>query len=140
MITIKATIFLEKNLWVGTFERTDKFGYGVARYLFGGEPSDAEIYEFVLTRFDSLCFGPAQEFELKIKRVNYKRQQREVRREMERVKKTIQPSTHAQDAMRELIELNKKQRKTFSKQQCDARKEKQFLLKQTKRKEKHRGR
>ncbi|CCB89511.1 YjdF family protein [Simkania negevensis] len=140
MITIKATIFLEKNLWVGTFERTDKSGYEVARHIFGGEPSDAEVYEFVLKHFDTLCFGPAHEFELKIKRVNYKRQQREVRREMEQIKKTMQPSTHAQDAMRELIELSKKKRKTFSKQEREARKEAQFLLKQSKRKEKHRGR
>jgi hypothetical protein len=52
----------------------------------------------------------------------------------------MQPSTHAQDAMRELIELSKKKRKTFSKQERDALKEAQFLLKQSKRKEKHSGR
>jgi len=140
MITITATIFLEKSLWIGSFERTDSSGYGVARHIFGGEPSDSEIYEFVLFHFDQLCFGPAQEFNLRIKRVNYKRQQREVRREMERIKKTMQPSTHAQDAMRELIELNKKKRKTLTKKQREMRKESQFLLKQSKRKEKHRGR
>ncbi|MCH9620648.1 MAG: hypothetical protein S4CHLAM20_00480 [Chlamydiia bacterium] len=40
MITIKATIFFEKKFWVGTFERMDKEGYSVARYIFGGEPTD----------------------------------------------------------------------------------------------------
>ena len=57
MATIKATIFFEKCFWVGTFERTDKEGYAVARHIFGGEPSDPEIHEFVLTQYHELKFG-----------------------------------------------------------------------------------
>ncbi|MCH9617966.1 MAG: hypothetical protein SP4CHLAM5_00890 [Chlamydiia bacterium] len=48
MISIKATIFFERLFWVATFERTDKEGYAIARHIFGGEPSDQEVYEFVL--------------------------------------------------------------------------------------------
>jgi hypothetical protein len=48
MATIKATIYFEKQYWVGSFERTDKEGFAVARYVFGGEPSDHEVHEFVL--------------------------------------------------------------------------------------------
>jgi hypothetical protein len=56
MATIKATIYPEKQYWIGTFERTDKEGYAVARHIFGGEPSDQEIYRFVLDHYDDLKF------------------------------------------------------------------------------------
>lgn len=139
MVTIKATILYEGPFWVGLFERTDKKDYSVARKVFGGEPSDAEVYEFVLHHYHELKFGAPQEFQLEIKRMNPKRLQREVRREMKKAKETIKPSTLAQDYMREEIEKNKKEKKELSKAQKDARKEEQFLLRKQKKKEKHRG-
>jgi hypothetical protein len=139
MITIKATIFLDGSFWVAVFERTDKEGYAVARKIFGTEPSDAEIYDFVLNNYQELKFGAPQEFHLVIKRMNPKRLQREARRTMEKIKATTKPSTHAQDYLREEIEKKKKQRKNLSQKEKQARKERQFLQKQEKRKRKHRG-
>jgi hypothetical protein len=139
MLTIKATILLDGSFWVGLFERTDKKGYSVARKIFGGEPSDAEVYEFVLNNYDELKFGAAREFELVIKRMNPKRLQREVRREMEKVKANSKPSTHAQDYMRLELEQHKLEKKQLSKKEKEARLKEQFLLKQEKRKKKHRG-
>ncbi|MBS0605078.1 MAG: YjdF family protein [Verrucomicrobia bacterium] len=55
--TIKATIFFEKRYWVATFERVDKEGYAIARHIFGAEPSDAEVHEFVLNHYQKLNFG-----------------------------------------------------------------------------------
>lgn len=43
MAHIQATIFFDKRYWVGTFERTDKEGYAIARHIFGGEPTDPEV-------------------------------------------------------------------------------------------------
>lgn len=139
MATIKATIFFEKRFWVGVFERTDKEGYAVARHIFGAEPSDPEVYEFVLTNYVELKFGAAKEVNIQIQRMNPKRVQREVRREMEKMKETARPSTLAQDYMREEIEKKKKEKKSISSAEKQARKDKQFSLKQEKRKEKHRG-
>lgn len=139
MATIQATIFFEKRFWVGTFERTDKAGYAVARHIFGGEPSDPEIFQFVLDHYQDLKFGQAKNIQIHIQRMNPKRVQREVRREMEKMRETSKPSTIAQDYMREEIEKTKKQRKTVSSAEKQARKEEQFNLKQEKRKEKHRG-
>lgn len=48
---IKATVLLEKFLWVVIFERTDKKGYAVARTVFGNEPTDPELYEFISSHF-----------------------------------------------------------------------------------------
>lgn len=139
MTLIKATIFFEKCFWVGTFERTDKEGYAVARHIFGAEPSDPEIHEFVLTHYQELKFGELKDFTIQIQRMNPKRVQREVRKEMERMRETTKPSTLAQDYMREEIEKKKKEKKSNSSAEKQARKEEQFSLKQEKRKEKHRG-
>ena len=139
MATVKATIFFEKQFWVGDFERTDKEGYAVARHIFGGEPSDPEIHEFVLNHYHELKFGEAKEIHIQIQRMNPKRVQKEVRREMERMKETTKPSTLAQDYMREEIEKKKKEKKRLSSSEKQARKDKQFSLKQEKRKEKQRG-
>lgn len=139
MATIKATIFFEKKFWVGTFERTDREGYAVARHIFGGEPSDPEIHEFVLNHYLELKFGEAKEISVQIQRMNPKRVQREVRREMAKMKEDTKPSTLAQDYMREEIEKKKKESKSLSSAQKQARKDEQFALKQEKRKEKHRG-
>ncbi len=137
--TIKATIFFDKRYWVGTFERTDKDGYAIARHIFGAEPSDPEVYEFVLNHYQDLKFGEPKEFTLEIKRMNPKRVQKEVRREMERIKETTRPSTFAQDYMREELEKKKLEKKRQSSAEKQARQETQFILKQQKKKEKQRG-
>lgn len=139
MAIIKATIFFEKKYWVGTFERTDKEGYAIARHIFGAEPSDPEIHEFVLNHYSELKFGELKEVIVEIQRMNPKRVQREVRREMEKMRTSAKPSTFAQDYMREELEKKKKERKSISSAEKQARKEEQFILSQQKRKEKQRG-
>ncbi|MBS0619963.1 MAG: YjdF family protein [Verrucomicrobia bacterium] len=139
MAHIQATIFFDKRYWVGTFERTDKEGYAVARHIFGGEPTDPEVYEFVLAHYQELKFGEPKAFTLEIKRMNPKRVQREVRREMDRIKETTKPSTFAQDYMREELEKKKLQKKQQSSAEKQARKDEQFTIRQKKKKEKQRG-
>jgi len=139
MATIKATIFFEKRYWVGTFERTDREGYSVARHIFGAVPSDPEIHDFVLNHYQKLKFGETKEIHVQIQWMNPKRVQREVRREMEKMKETTRPSTLAQDYMREEIEKKKKERKSTSSAEKQAYKDQQFSIKQQKKKEKHRG-
>lgn len=139
MAIIKATVLFDKRFWVGIFERTDKGGYAVARHIFGNEPSDVEVHEFVLQHYQELCFGEPKDITIQIQRMNPKRVQREVRREMERVKETTRPSTLAQDYLREEIEKKKKVKKKTTSVEKQARKDEQFSLKQEKRKEKHRG-
>lgn len=138
-VTIKATIFFEKRFWVATFERIDKEGYAVARHVFGAEPTDPEVHDFVLHHYHELNFGEFKTFDLQIKRMNPKRVQREVRREMEKIKETMMPSTFAQDYMREELEKKKKEKRHESSAEKQARKDEQFAIKQQKKKAKHRG-
>lgn len=137
--TIKVTVLLENSFWVGLFERNDNEGYAVARKIFGGEPTDAELYEFVLTHFDELKFTEPQEFKLVIKRKNPKRVQREVRYEMEKAKKGLPSVTLAQEVLRLELEKNKKLKKVTSRTEKEARQEERFRQKQEKKKKKQRG-
>lgn len=139
MIVIKVTVLREKGLWIGLFERVDKEGYTIARHIFGIEPSDPEIYLFVLENYDELNFGKPKEFQLHIKRVNPKRAQKEARLEMENIKKTTKPSTFAQDYMREELEKKKIEKKKKLSLEKQSYKDTQFALKQEKRKKKHKG-
>lgn len=100
---------------------------------------DPEVHEFVLNHYCELKFGEAKEITIQIQRMNPKKVQREVRREMARIKETSRPSTLAQDYMREEIEKKKIEKKAISSAEKQSRKEEQFCLKQEKRKEKHRG-
>jgi len=137
--TIKVTILLENNLWVGVFERNDSQGYAVARKIFGAEPTDAELYEFVLTHFDELKFTEPHTFKLIIKRKNPKRMQREVKQEMLRAKKGLPSTSHAQEVLRLELEKKKKLKKVFSKVEKEAKSNEKFRQKQEKKKQKHRG-
>lgn len=137
--TIKVTVLIENSFWVGIFERTDSEGYAVARKIFGAEPTDAQLYEFVLIHFDELRFTEPQEFQLLIKRKNPKRVQRAVRHEMEKAKKGLPSTTHAQEVLRLELEKNKKLRKMTSKAEKEACQEEKFRQKQEKKKKKHRG-
>ena len=58
---------------MGTFERTDKEGYAVARHIFRAEPSDCEVHEFVLKHYVELKFGEAKEITIQIQRMHPKR-------------------------------------------------------------------
>ena len=140
MNSIMVTVSLEGSLWVALFERTDSEGKAVARHVFGKEPTDPELYEFILAHFRELEFSLPHDFRLIIKRKNPQRMQREVRREMEKAKKTGKPKESiAQEVLRKELEEKKQIRKARTKTEKEAEAEKKFIQRQEKRKEKHRG-
>lgn len=137
--SIKATVLFENNFWTGIFERNDQDDYAAARKIFGDEPTDAQLYDFVLNHYDELKFTEPHQFKLIIKRKNPKRVQREVRREMKQARQGLTSTTRAQEVLRIDLEKNKKIRKIISRIEKEAKKEMKFQQKQVKRKKKHRG-
>lgn len=137
--TIQVTVLLENSFWVGIFERNDGEGYAVARQIFGGEPTDPELYEFISAHYQLLKFTEPKNFKLVIKRKNPKRMKREIKKLMEK-SKGIKKETHAQEALRIELEKNKKIKKAKTQKEKEERQREKFLLKQAKKKEKHRGR
>ena len=131
----KLTVFLEKPFWVGVFERVSNGKLSVCKVTFGAEPKDYEVWEFVLKYYDKLKFSSAIETEMKKTADNPKRRQREARKQI----CVSGVGTKSQQALQMQREEIKIERKQISREQREAEKQRQFDLKQQKRKEKHRG-
>ena len=71
----KLTVFFDEPFWVGVFEELDGKRLSVCRVVFGAEPTDAEIYAFILKYFNHLRFSPPVKAEIKHKADNPKRRQ-----------------------------------------------------------------
>ena len=132
----KLTVFFEEPFWIGVFERLSEGKLSVCKVIFGAEPKDYEIYDFVLKNYGRLRFSPAVAADVREAARNPKRVQREVRRQVQ----NTGIGTKAQQALKLQQEQWKTERKTVSREQREAEKQRQFELKQQKRKEKHRGR
>ena len=120
---------------MGVFEELDGNRLSVCRVVFGAEPTDAEIYAFILRHFNHLRFSPPVKTEIRQKADNPKRRQRNAHKQLEK----SGVGTKSQQALQKQYEENKLERKQHSREQKEAEKQRQFELKQQKRKEKHRG-
>ena len=142
----KLTVFFEESFWVGVFERVSDGKLSVCKVTFGAEPKDYEIYDFVLKNYEiydfvlknyyRLRFSPAVATDVKEAGRNPKRVQREVRKQIQ----NTGIGTKSQQALKLQQEQLKTEHKIMSREQREAEKQRQFELKQQKRKEKHRGR
>ncbi|MCY6959819.1 YjdF family protein [Clostridium brassicae] len=135
-VSVKLTVFFEKPFWVGVFERYEDDLLSVCKVVFGSEPKDYEVYEFLLKEYYCLNFSnPILNEESKKTKLNPKKLQRNIKKETQNKK----IGTKSQLAMKLQQETNKTERKKKSKEQKYQEKEKQFELKQQKKKQKHRG-
>ncbi len=132
----KLTVFFEKPFWVGVCEREADGRYEVCKITFGAEPKDYEVYDFMLKKYDRLRFSPSLEAGMVTdKRINPKRMQREINKQLD----SSGVGTKAQQALKFQQGQGKLEHKARSREHREAEKERQFELRQEKRKEKHRG-
>ncbi len=131
----RLTIYFDEPFWVGVFEDLDGKKLSVCKVVFGAEPTDAEIYAFILKYFNYLRFSPPVKTEVKQKADNPKRRQRNAHKQLEKAG----VGTKSQQALQKQYEESKLERKQRSREQREAEKRRLFELKQQKRKEKHRG-
>ena len=132
---VSLTVFFENPFWVGVFERVSNGRLSVCKVTFGAEPKDYEVWEFVLKHYYKLAFSPAIESEVKKTADNPKRRQREARKQL----CAFGIGTKSQRALQMQREEIKMERKQVSRAQREAEKQRQFDLKQQKRKEKRKG-
>lgn len=131
------TILFENPFWVGVYERIDGDQYEACKITFGAEPKDYEIYEFLTANWHKLKFSPPiKAGVLTERRVNPKRMQREINRQLQ--DRGI--GTKAQQALKLQHEQGKLERKAISRAQREDETDRQFALRQEKKKAKHRGR
>lgn len=78
----KLTVFFEEPFWVGVFERIENDKLSVAKVTFGAEPRDYEIEEYILKYYYKLRFSPAVTNVVIDKKINPKRMQRDIKKQM----------------------------------------------------------
>ena len=131
----KLTVYFESPFWVGVFERIENGKLSVCKVTFGSEPKDYEVWEYVLKNYYQLKFSPAVDVIVKKEATNPKRVQREARKQTA----AIGIGTKSQQALQMQREENKLERKSVSREQREAEKQRQFELKQLRKREKHKG-
>ena len=60
-IRCNLTVYFEEPFWVGVFEVTENRKISAARVVFGAEPKDYELFEYILRYYTGLHFSPAVE-------------------------------------------------------------------------------
>lgn len=134
------TLYHDGQFWVGLIEHVEDGAYGVARIVFGAEPSDEEILQFVLRRWHKLTFfesenEPSGTCSPSKLAKNPKRRQREVAKALSRPAL----STKAQQALAEQREARKTIGSQTHKLQREAEKQLHLQQRTEKHKQKHRG-
>ena len=129
------TVYHDGQFWVGMAEHVEDGRYGVARIVFGAEPSDEEILQFVVGKWEKLSFFGDDPVETSKPAKNPKRRAREAAK----VLKRPAVSTKAQQAFAAQRKAMKREsaqaRSRRHVEEADARYEQRKL----KRKQKHRG-
>lgn len=79
--TIKLSIFFNGQFWIGVFERQNYQGYSVAQHIFGAEPTEAILYNFLLNSNESITYSnPINSNKVKTIKSNPKRRIREAKK------------------------------------------------------------
>ena len=130
------TVYFDEPFWVGVFERYEDGKLSAAKITFGAEPKDYEIYEFILKHYYILQFSPAVAAVAKEAKKNPKKRQRDIEKSLGKTG----IGTKSQQALKLQQEQRKLERKVKSREEKQAEADRQFELKQQKKKEKHRGR
>lgn len=133
---IALTVFFESPFWVGVVERTDSRGQiTAARHVFGPEPSDQQVYQWLLAELDHLRFSPPSPGELPRPAAdNPKRRQRQAARAV-----ALGTGTRAQQALQAAREAAKDERLVRTRAQRDADAQRKYDLRRERQKQRHRG-
>ncbi|MBA9039937.1 hypothetical protein HNP21_003044 [Bacillus aryabhattai] len=133
------TIYHDGQFWVGIIEVVEDGKLRAFRYVFGTEPKDTEILDFINYRLLEVINQSVHAgLDVKIKsnkKVNPKRLQRQVAKEIN----NVGISTKAQEAVKKEYEEKKKSRKKKAKQYREELKEQKYFIKKQKAKAKHKG-
>jgi len=136
---MRLTILFDSPYWIGLLEAESDDLLYAARHIFGSEPSDAEVYDFVqndlLPLMQTMTIGLPIDSAPTPHHINPKRLQRIIRRE---VLRTDVPSK-AHEAIRLQIEANIKEQLTISRAQRDEKHQHKRDVAAAKAKAKHKG-
>ncbi|MBV9385619.1 MAG: YjdF family protein [Chroococcidiopsidaceae cyanobacterium CP_BM_ER_R8_30] len=137
---MKLTILFNGQFWEGVVESQQDGCLKAGRHIFGSEPKDSEVFDFVnhlaLKLLERASASKVEVSVVEQQKVSPKRLAREVAKEMS----VRGISTKAQEAIQQELELQKQEKKMQSKAEKEAEKEQKRLNARHKAKERHRGR
>lgn len=132
----KLTVFFDGAFWVGVYERVCGGKLEACKITFGAQPSEGEVYEFLLQNWASLRFGPPVVLEQAPEgNVSPKRRQRLIKRQME----CPGAGTKAQQALGLARQQGREQAQERRKQRRQEESAQKFALRRQKQKARHRG-
>ncbi len=135
-VTSKLTVFFQEPFWIGVFERMSEGRLSACKVTFGAEPKDYEVHDFVLKNYYRLRFSPDVATDVKEMGRSPKRVQREAHKQVQ----NVGIGTKSQQALKLQHTQMKTERKIVNRDQRELEKQRQFELKQEKKKQKHKGR
>ena len=135
IVSSTLTVYHGGQFWVGLAEHAEDGRYGVARIVFGAEPSDEEILRFVASEWEKLSFFGDDPAEASKPAKNPKRRSREAAKAL----KLPAMSTKAQQALAAQREAMKRESAQTRSQRRADEAEARFEQRKLKRKRKHRG-
>ena len=129
------TVYHDGQFWVGLAEHVEDGRYGIARIVFGAEPSDGEILQFVTSEWEKLSFSGDKATETSKPAKNPKRRIREASKALKR----SAVSTKAQQVLASQREVAKRESARARSQRRADEVAARFEQRKLKRKRKHRG-
>lgn len=129
------TVCHDGQFWVGLAEHVEGGRYGVARIVFGAEPSDEEIQKFVTSKWEKFSFFGGEPAEASKPAKSPKRRAREAAKTLKRPA----VSTKAQQTLAAQREAMKRESAQARSQRRADEAEARFEQRKLKRKQKHRG-
>ena len=129
------TVYHDGQFWVGLAEHVEGGRYGVARIVFGAEPSNEEILQFVTSKWAKFAFFGDEATETSKPAKNPKRRAREAAKALKRPA----VSTKAQQALAAQREAMKRESAQARSQRRADEAETRFEQRKLRRKQKHRG-
>lgn len=136
-MSVKLQVFFEDPFWIGLFSVADNDITVVCRVVFGKEPTDAEIYQYLRKNFYQLKFIESESLVMHPSdSVNPKRRQREISREL---RDNIGVKKSCEIVKQSVTQSVRKQKKAEQKEKKDSRAEYLTEFKRIKHREKHKG-
>ena len=134
-MSVTLTVYFDCSFFSALSERSDEDGLRAAKHVFGPEPSDPEVYQWVLREFARLRYSPAVEGERRPRAAgNPKRRQRQAAQAC-----SAGVGTRAQQALQLQREQSALERKSARRARSEAEEARKFQLRQEKKKARRRG-
>ena len=135
-VQISLSVFFEDPFYIGICERRMENNLAVCKITFGAEPKDYEIQEYILKNGQELRFSPGIYDAVVKEKANPKRKQKTIKHQLDK----LEIGTKSQQALKLQYTQSKLERAEKYRQRKEEKEERQFTLRQLKKKEKHRGR